>query len=280
MNFEDEHYVRIYTRDTKTWLKWGWEGQTVFMHIDRRFDKAGTLDGIDDPVDDVALLTGLPVEVVKIGLQKLLDSGTLELHSGRLVCPNYVAANSARKSDKLRAAESRARRSIEARIGVTKRDASSQSVTDESQNVTVRHGSSHAVTPRHDLSPSAVQFNADQRSAVQSSAGVAGEAAQPKKSRRKPNVPIPTSWEPLDRHRAMAAQAGVDCSLSAEKFMAHAESQDRRCADWNRAFDNWLLNERGRTVGHPRASNSGVAFDPFERARRLRAEEQREVGRQ
>ena len=53
MNFEDEHYVRIYTKDTKTWLRWGWEGQTVFMHLMRRLDKAGVLEDIEDPVPDV-----------------------------------------------------------------------------------------------------------------------------------------------------------------------------------------------------------------------------------
>jgi hypothetical protein len=168
MNFEDEHYVRIYTRDTKTWLKWGWEGQALFCLLDRKFDKAGVLDDIDDPVEDLALHTGMPVDIVRVGWERLLKSGTLELRGGRIVCPKYIEANTAKKTDRLRAAESRARRAAEAREtehsdttehGVTQRDEpnaterdrtprddASQNVTEPSQDVTHNHDQSRPVT--------------------------------------------------------------------------------------------------------------------------------------
>jgi hypothetical protein len=34
LDFCGERYVRIYTRDTPTWRRWGWEGQVVFMITD------------------------------------------------------------------------------------------------------------------------------------------------------------------------------------------------------------------------------------------------------
>lgn len=126
MNFSDEHYVRIYTRDTKTWLRWGWEGQCVFMFVMRKVDKSGVIDDIDDPVVDVSLITGLPEEVVAVGLPKVVKSGAIEITDGHLVVPKYIDAQTATKSDRQRARERRERRrdSVTKRDpGVTKRDA-------------------------------------------------------------------------------------------------------------------------------------------------------------
>lgn len=140
MNFEDEHYVRIYTRDTKTWKRWGWEGQTVFMHVMRKLDKAGVMDDIDDPVPDVALMTGLPESVVEVGLPKVLGSGALEINGTALVAPKYIEAQTAAKSDAQRQRERREKRRAEARR-VTKRDGSVTEGHELSRAVTARPGS-------------------------------------------------------------------------------------------------------------------------------------------
>jgi hypothetical protein len=108
VNFEDEHYVRIYTRDTKTWLRWGWEGQAVFALTARKLDALGRLS-VDDPVADVALLTGMPEDVVRVGLKRVLASGALVAHEGYLECPNWIDGQTATKSDSARCREYRAR---------------------------------------------------------------------------------------------------------------------------------------------------------------------------
>lgn len=116
MNFEDEHYVRIYTRKTKTVKKWGWEGRVLFRELMTVVDKAGVLDDIDSPVEDVALMAELPEDLVEVGLPKLLDSGAVEIRGKCLVIPNYLAGQTANKSDKNRAKESRQRRAAAARL--------------------------------------------------------------------------------------------------------------------------------------------------------------------
>jgi hypothetical protein len=193
LNFEDEHYVRVYTRDTKTWLRWGWEGQAVFMFIARKLDKSGVLDDIEEPIADVSLMTGLPREVVAVGLPRVLESGALIHRGSALVAPKYIDAQSAKRSDKQRAKESRERRRNTAQSGpVTNRDGSSREeeplsertpesadsaptrpsaetevvtkrdahITERDDAITNRDGSSQAVTPRH-----STQYNADQRNA-------------------------------------------------------------------------------------------------------------------
>lgn len=117
MNFEDEPYVRIYTRDTKTWLRLGWEGQSVFSLLWRKLDRAGVLDDVTDPVADVALVTGMPEALVSVGLERMLRLGVVEHRGTRLVGPRYVEAQTAVKTDRLRSAELRKRRRDMARAG-------------------------------------------------------------------------------------------------------------------------------------------------------------------
>jgi hypothetical protein len=74
-------YVKIQTKDTMNWLRIGWEGQTVLMHLMRKVNSDGKLpdDVGDDPADDVALITGLPYAIADDGLLKLIDNGVVKI---------------------------------------------------------------------------------------------------------------------------------------------------------------------------------------------------------
>lgn len=158
MNFEDESYVRLYVRDTKTWLRLGFEGQCVLMFLLRKVDRAGVLDGIEDLCADVALITGVPAELVVIGLPRLLEREVLEHHEDCLVIPNFIEAQTATRTDKARQKDSRDRRLAEARL-VTIRDAA---VTPCDQTVTAQPVATEPVTPSIDLTkPSLTEPNED-----------------------------------------------------------------------------------------------------------------------
>lgn len=69
--------------------------------------------------------------------------------------------------------------------------------------------------------------------------------------------PLPDSWLPTDKHLELARSRGVDVELEAESFRAHAQTHDRRAANWDAAFRNWLLkahppNGNGRPRKKPR----------------------------
>ncbi len=135
MNFEDETYVRLYVRDTKTWLRLGFEGQCVLMFLLRKLDKAGVLDGMDDLESDVALVTGVPLGIVTVGLERLLRWEVFQLFGNRLVMPNYLTAQNAIRNDKARQRDMREKRLAQSRLvtlrdsGVTPRDESSREPT-------------------------------------------------------------------------------------------------------------------------------------------------------
>src|SRR6187399_1128707 len=138
MNFEDESYVRLYTRDTASWRLLGWEGQTVLMHMLRdRFDRAGVFDcDGHKPSRAVTAVTGLPQEVVERGLASLLTEKVWIEQDGRLVWPKFVSAQTCKRADRLRQQESRRNR----------RDRALEPITEQPP------GMSHGVTDGHDES--------------------------------------------------------------------------------------------------------------------------------
>ena len=99
MDFAIEDYVRVYTRDTTTWLLLGWEGQCTLLQLLRRVDHAGRLAINDmDPVSGVALMTSGPVDFVAKGVASLFARGVLVRCPGYLLLPRFVEAQAVIKA--------------------------------------------------------------------------------------------------------------------------------------------------------------------------------------
>lgn len=135
MNYEDEDYVRYFTRDTVSWMALGWEGQAVLaLMLHGKFDRSGVFDcDGHTPSHAVTLITRMPADVVEAGLKRLLDSKTWIHREGKLVWPKFVHAQGCRRSDRVRQRESREKRRLDA-LG---------------QDVTPGDESTPAVTPSH-----------------------------------------------------------------------------------------------------------------------------------
>ncbi len=193
MDFANEHYIRLYTRNTTTWIRLGWDGQNVLTQVLRRVDLSGVLDIEDlEPWEAAVIHCNAPEDVAKRGMTRCLELGCL-VHNGRyLVAPKYRDANEANKSDKQRQLESRHRRRASAMVtgshepsravtprhklsqnvtvggDVTPRDDGSQNVTGESRAVTEP---SHAVTSGHTRSQTVTHTGAVHTGAVRCGAG-------------------------------------------------------------------------------------------------------------
>jgi hypothetical protein len=160
VDWSNEHYVRIYTRDTTTWKLLGWDGQAVLMQVLRRLDQSGVMD-IEDlqPWEAVVIHCGAPEAIARAGMAVCLARGVLVHNGTYLVAPKFREAQESTKSDKQRQKESRDRRSSHALLppepDVTKRDClESQDVTPPSRDVSE---TSQPVTVGHNLSLCAVQ---------------------------------------------------------------------------------------------------------------------------
>lgn len=142
MNWADERYVRVYTRDTPTWLMLPWQARACFPLICRKCDRAGVIDMGSEGLEGLAVTIGLPLEVVQPGVEGLAKKGTVELTATTLVIPKFIEAQETPQSDVARKRAEREKRRDTARSDVTKRD-------DPSQNVTKSHEPSRAVTSGH-----------------------------------------------------------------------------------------------------------------------------------
>jgi hypothetical protein len=100
MDWSDEHYVKLYTRDTLTWRCWGWEARTLFLNLLRKVNGSGFIEtGTLSPVRALVVQLELPESVVDVGLAQLVASGTAELVDRAVLLPKYVEAQEARKSE-------------------------------------------------------------------------------------------------------------------------------------------------------------------------------------
>lgn len=153
MRWSDERYVRLYTRDTLTWLGWSLEAQGLFALLLRKVDRAGLLHLGRHGLRGVAAAVGHGSRwaTIEPALAELVhpETGAFVLvGSGdtlALLLPKFIEAQEARASDAQRQREKRERdRALALALSlgvvpppeafnagdVTKRDGQSQNVTD------------------------------------------------------------------------------------------------------------------------------------------------------
>lgn len=138
MDWSDERWVRVYTRDTASWKLLGWQARTVLLHMFRKVDRAGVIDDGGEGSDGLAAALDLPPDVTCHGLSQLVTRGIVVSRGDQHVIPNFLAAQTATTSDAERQRKSRETR----RANVTHRDSESRSVTE-------RHEPSRGVTSCH-----------------------------------------------------------------------------------------------------------------------------------
>ncbi len=132
MEWGDERYVRLYTRNTGTWVAIGWEGRFVLMSLLRQVDRAGVLSvTTGEEAETIAAMILAPLEVVKSGLERLIARKVVVAGDDQLRWPTFMSAQEARSSDKVRQQKSREARALGESL---------------SQNVTFGHTSHTAVT--------------------------------------------------------------------------------------------------------------------------------------
>jgi hypothetical protein len=110
MDWSNERYVRVYTRDTVTWKLWSWESRALWLFLLRKVDRAGVLDLDGSGSRGVAAIVEMPLEMVEIGLDGLIASRAVEWLDVCLVIPNFIEAQECTQTDAHRQRERRARR--------------------------------------------------------------------------------------------------------------------------------------------------------------------------
>lgn len=147
----------MYTRDTPDFLVLSFEAQGLLELIMRKLDRAGVLHLGKQGPRGVAIAIGHPHrwETISPALDELLLDGCLVVAGSALVMPNFLEAQTALQSDRMRQQVHRERRrdlarAHEAGLPVTLRDVESQGVTEchtRSRGVTFGHSDPSLTVP-------------------------------------------------------------------------------------------------------------------------------------
>jgi hypothetical protein len=155
VDWANEEYVRLYTRETADDLELSWEALALWRALLIRFDRAGIIP-IKNGWISIARLVRMPLEVVQQTGPELVRDGRLRMVDGAALAPNFTEAQTTSKSDKSRQRESRDRR----RLTTSQRPESIDTGHTLSQDVTPSHTASQNVTlsyaPLADTDPSPV----------------------------------------------------------------------------------------------------------------------------
>lgn len=172
MRWEDERYVRIYTRDTPDWIAMKWQGRAVFYELCRKVDRSGFIAVGKSGMRGLAGCLLMPQDVTEEGIDELLTDGCVKRVDGGLLIGNFIEAQETPQSDRARKRAQRERDrdskkatssgaghapaadQVDTGHSVTNRDA-------ESQNVTESHARSQTVTNGHTASLCAVPYRTE-----------------------------------------------------------------------------------------------------------------------
>lgn len=159
MDWSNERYVRVYTRDTVNWKLWSWHARALWLLLMRKLDRAGVLDIGRHGVRGVAAAVEMPLEVVEPALAEILRDGTIEVRGdgseAALVAPRFMDAQDANQTDAQRKRESRARRRDEALLSQLPetRQPCLPGVTKPDETVTIGHSDPLPIRTSPDPSP-------------------------------------------------------------------------------------------------------------------------------
>lgn len=209
MDWTDEDWIKVYTRDTAEWLCLPYRSRVLFLELLRKTDHAGVMQVGRRGVEAVAVALHAPQDEIEAALPALLEDGCVVMADGRLVIPNKVPAQSARTSDRLRKQMQRERTRDEALAG-----GSSSPVGEVADDpVTARHTPSQDVTRRHE-SPQEREESREIRSRTaraeeaghQEGEEAGGEENRPDGRTRRRRSPLP--YKPADVFAALESSSG------------------------------------------------------------------------
>lgn len=253
MRFEDERYVRVFTRDTVGWLAMRWESRCVLMAMFRKVDRAGLLDIGEDGIEGLAVALALPLDVVEPGLAGLLKRKTVQQTGTTLVIPKFVEAQECTSSGAQRTREWRARERDVARARALGLDLTPvthrlPAETERHETAGIGDGERRAVTSGDSVQCCAVPYRSDLRDEENTQRSVL-DLEKPE-APASPTTPPSTPTVPL-------ADLEQQASL-----LKHPEPTASTTAPERDVFEHWLIGWR-RVVG----GNRPPVLDGKRRAR-------------
>ena len=252
MDWSNEEYVRLYTRETAADLELSWEALALWRALLVKFDRAGVIS-IKNGWASVARLVRMPFDIVQQTGPELIRDGRVRMIDGALHAPNFTEAQTASKSDKVRQRESRERRRERASAAVQVQD-----------STVPGHAVSQAVTPGHDRSQNVTLCSADPKPIPLL---IPPDEPAVKPSRILKHA-LPDDWSPDRSEANLTAEAtarsrGIDLDQQLASLRDWARGNNAKKVDWNATWRNWTRNAK------PPSGAYGTPVLPFRKSEAL-----------
>jgi hypothetical protein len=267
MDWSNEEYVRMYTRETADDLELSWEALALWRAMLCKFDRSGVIP-VRNGWPSVARMVRMPEDVVGRAGPELVTDGRVRVTKQGFVAPNFTEAQTTSKSDKLRQQESRDRRRSVAMFKVP-------------EIIDTGHAESRAVTERdqesRDVTLPLLPLLTTTKPPVTSppsSSPPAGVTSKGEVALRAPKVRPPMPPEAVTAARLLLDLIAANTpSSTLAKLSEHAK--DDRAAKWADAFR--LLHEKdAHSWADITAMVEWCQADPFWRSNILSGEKLRE----
>ncbi len=109
MDWANESYVRVYTRETDDDLALSWDARSVWRALLTKFDRSGLIETRRGAVG-LAAIARVPIDVMERALPELVADGRVRHINAGYFAPNFMVAQETPRSDKARQHDSRAKR--------------------------------------------------------------------------------------------------------------------------------------------------------------------------
>ena len=275
MRWEDERYVRFYTRNTPEWLSMSWHARGLMGLLMRSVDRAGVLPLGRLGLKGVAAAVQAPWSEIEAPLRELIEDGCVRFNESvcAILIPNFLEAQEARQSDRARQAKAReATRSL-FDSDVTGRDSSPAQdtrnalsrteLTPSDLDVTARDQTFGNVTPSCAVLSRTVPNQTEEAEMAPPLRGVAHpgvlstgvgdmEPPKPRRGKGREGRRMVEGWQPRPETLAMFRAEGVDAAAHVLEFVDYWLADDTGQGtkrDWEAAFRNRIRS----LIGYGRA---------------------------
>jgi hypothetical protein len=257
LNWSDEWWIKLYTRDTTSWLMLTWQARAVLLFLLRKVNRAGELDLGEHGTRGLCAHLGMPWTDLERPIGELIADGCVSVtDTGMLVIPNFATAQEAAMSNKARQAKWR---NSHADHNATLRESNGAS-TRGRQSETNRNPKTRSDKTRVDQSPECARIWELQNQLRQQSI----PGAQPLRATPKALARVAKVLE--DGHTV------EDCEHVLRRYAAEARARPRESAQWFDGVTNWRPENFARALGKPPlalGSTLPVPVDAVEYRRQL-----------
>ena len=240
MRWDDERYVRIYTRDTAEWMALSWEARALLVELLRKADRAGFVQTGKLETKGVAGLVRMPLDVVERALDELLEDGCISRVEKGYLFPNFVQAQETRSSPAQRKRDQRERdRDGLAADGVRAGPATSgMMATHERKLAAESPAVTTEVTSSHTESPTVTSGHSVLCRAVPS-------RAVPRERAPEPPVAGPRPFEGITESvKAACVMAGAPLPTQAHVIAYENHREENAKAKTEQGFVSWMIREK------------------------------------